>query len=244
VSVTVTVLDLTGALLFTSPATDVLPGTTFTYSVVCGATPCNYTFRVQTKSFNIQPSLEYKQLGGGGVAVMLSTGDWQVNIFSAAGTFNEIAHDAVGEISPTVSTINSTVNTVISPTVSAINAKNGNNTRAICAEGSVRKDSAGVLQMYVTLSSKTTQTVTVNYLTNKGTFTASVALVGGVRNTVDVNAYLLGAGGPLAGQTDVDTSIEIVGPSEFFAACPIYFNRAIGAAGSVSGGHVQGFEHN
>lgn len=120
-----------------------------------------------------------------------------------------------------------------------------NNTQAFCAEGSVRNDSNGVLQMYVTLFSKTPQSVTINYITNAGTFPHSVSLVAGVRLTDDVNAFLIGGGVPaLNGRTDVDTSVEVLGSDRLFLACPVYFNRSIGMAGPVNGGTVQDGSHN
>jgi hypothetical protein len=71
-----------------------------------------------------------------------------------------------------------------------------------------------------------------------------VALAKGVRYTDDVNGFLTGPGGPLAGQIDVDTSVKVVAPSPIFLACPTYFNRSIGAAGRVAGGTVQDGSHN
>ena len=120
----------------------------------------------------------------------------------------------------------------------------GFNTNAFCAEGSVRNDAAGALQMYVTLFSKTDQDVAINYITNRGTFSKGVGLQAGVRFTDDANAFLVGPGGVLAGAPDVDTSVEVVGAAPFFLSCPVYFDRQIGVLGRVSGGTVQDGSHN
>jgi hypothetical protein len=122
--------------------------------------------------------------------------------------------------------------------------KVGRNTKAFCAEGSVRQDAAGTLQMYVTLFSKENQQATITYVTNQGAFDHVVDLVANVRLTDDVNRFLLGAGGPLAGRTDIDTSVRVTATKPLFIACPVYFNRSIGAAGKVAGGTVQDGNHN
>jgi hypothetical protein len=123
-------------------------------------------------------------------------------------------------------------------------AGTGFNTSAFCAEGSVRKDAAGVLQMYVTLFSETDQTVTINYITNKGTKSKTVPLAAGVRYTDDANAFLTGPEGQFPGASDVDTSVKVSGTAPVFLACPVYFSRSIGEAGLVSGGTVQDGSHN
>jgi hypothetical protein len=123
-------------------------------------------------------------------------------------------------------------------------AGTGFNTDAFCTEGSVRNDANGSIQMYVTLFSKTAQMVTVTYITNRGPFSRQVSLQANTRYTDDANAVLTGANGPFAGQTDVDTSVEVTAAQPLFLACPTYFSRSIGIAGRVAGGTVQDGNHN
>ena len=84
----------------------------------------------------------------------------------------------------------------------------------------------------------------IDYLTNKGTFGHDQALEPGVRYTDDVNSFLTGTGGPLAGQPDVDVSVRVTSSNPVLLACPVYFSRNIGEAGAVVGGHVQDSNHN
>jgi hypothetical protein len=120
----------------------------------------------------------------------------------------------------------------------------GFNTKAFCAEGSVRSDPAGTLQMYVTVFSETNQTVRIDYITNKGLHGHDIPLTANVRYTDDVNGFLVHPGGALAGQSDVDVSVRVTAPQPIFLACPLYFNRTIGDAGQISGGTVQDGSHN
>lgn len=104
-----------------------------------------------------------------------------------------------------------------------------------CAEGSVRPG----FQMYLSVYSDTAQTANIEYFTNKGIVSSTVDLAANQRTTVDVNADLTGPGKALDGQTDVDTSVKVWGVGLIHMACEVYFNSSVGAAGSVSGGHVQ-----
>lgn len=105
----------------------------------------------------------------------------------------------------------------------------------LCPEGTVRPG----FQMYVTLLKSVDGTITIYAMTNKGTFTADVPLTANVRSTFNMNS-LVAPGGPLAGQTDVDTAMMALSVTDtLFVACPVYFNAGIGGAGGVSGGHVQ-----
>jgi hypothetical protein len=184
--------------------------------------PATYNIRVSAVTDRIIPHVRYT--GPDGVEHELGPGDMALESQAFA---NGVASSA-------------TILDAADQLASSI----GNNTSAFCPEGSVRQDASGTIQMYVTLFSATNQTVTINHITNKGLQTRSVNLQANVRFTEDVNDFLTGAAGPLAGQNDVDTSIEVLGQTELFLACPVYFNRSIGAAGPVSGGAVQDGNHN
>ena len=194
------------------------------------------TLEVIANSNRVIPSAYFKEAfaGGNNAQVSHPVGNWQV--VGPQGTDNEALVSIISK-ADAIKTGVDQANSRLGP------AGIGFNTRAFCAEGSVRRDGQGVLQMYVTLFSKTDQTVTINYVTNKGTFTKTQPLQAGVRHTDDANAVLAGAGPPYNG-IDVDTSIEVVSPQEVFLACPIYFDRSIGFAGPVNGGHVQDGSHN
>jgi hypothetical protein len=120
----------------------------------------------------------------------------------------------------------------------------GFNTEWFCVEGSIRSDSLGAFQEYLTVFSRSAQTIMISYITNKGTFQHPQPLSQRVRYTEDAVAYLVGSSGPLAGQKDVDVSIEVKAPQPVFVACPLYFDRRLGQVGPVSGGTVQEGTHN
>jgi hypothetical protein len=160
------------------------------------------------------------------------------------------AQDQVASVKADVAALRTDVDAVgtlvsgVQSDLQDLRSKVGNNTKAFCPEGSVRQDGQGQLQMYVTLFSDTGQAVRVDYITNAGTFGHDQTLVAGVRFTDDANAFLTGPGGPLAGRTDIDSSVRVTSPAPVFLACPVYFDRQIGVLGQVSGGTVQDGNHN
>ena len=216
--------EITARVQFANSATQELNGGLPIQALPCQITPvvyspgspANLAVIVTSSSDRIVLSVLYQDPGN--AQQVISPGDFHMrNGFAGANQTASEVLDRIGRLSSRV----------------------GNRTRTFCAEGSVRNDDAGVLQMYVTLFSKDGQDVTITYITNKGPFDHKVTLEASKRFTDDVNQFLLGPGGPLAGQGDVDVSVRVTGTKPLFMACPVYFNRAIGAAGSVQGGTVQ-----
>jgi hypothetical protein len=81
-----------------------------------------------------------------------------------------------------------------------------------------------------------TQDVTVTYFLEAGApVVLTKHLPAGNRVTVDVNADL----GP---EHDVSTRID--GTAPLYAERPFYFNRPVGGAGAVNGGHDDSGQHN
>jgi hypothetical protein len=92
------------------------------------------------------------------------------------------------------------------------------------------------------LASDVDQLVRIDYLTNYGRVSRAQQLQAGIRFTEDVNATLPGllvASGIGFDPQGLDTSIKVTGQDRVLVACPLYFNRSIGQAGQVVGGHVQ-----
>jgi hypothetical protein len=239
-----------------SPSTLVVqPGTTGTQGILNPNFNGYTIIEVESPVSEIHPSVD---IFAGSTVETINDGDFKVTRRSCAlftctyvstdsAIFN--ASDQSQSANATASAMSTTIGGALNGLAGTVKGRLGPDgvgffTDAFCAEGSVRNDANGVLQMYVTIFSKTPQTVHISYITNKGTFGHDVALQAGVRYTDDANNFLVHPNGALAGQTDVDTSVEVTAPSPVFLACPVYFSRSIGDAGHVAGGTVQDGSHN